>query len=69
MAETWNNQTEALPDTPGETDRLKNRLKALERQQERLIDLFQEEQLDKAEYLQRKMRIDQERRTIETLLQ
>jgi len=69
MADAWNNQTDALPTSPGETDRLKNRLKTLERQHERLIDLFQEEQLDKAEYLQRKMRIDQERQTIEPRLQ
>jgi site-specific DNA recombinase len=69
MADAWNNQADALPATPGETDRLKNRQKTLERQQERLIDLFQEEQLDKAEYLRRKTRLDQERQIIEPRLQ
>jgi site-specific DNA recombinase len=69
MADAWNNQTDTLPTTPGEMDRLKSRQKALERQQERLIDLFQEEHLDKAEYLRRKARLDQERQIIEPRLQ
>jgi site-specific DNA recombinase len=69
LADAWNNQTDSLSASPGETDRLKSRQKALERQKERLIDLFQEEQLDKAEFLRRKTRIDQERQIIESRLQ
>jgi uncharacterized protein YqgQ len=69
MADAWNNQADTLPATPGETDRLKSRQKTIDRQQERLVDLFQEEQLDKAEYLRRKARLDQERQVIEPRLQ
>ena len=43
LADAWNNQSDTLSAPPGEMDRLKSRQKALQRQQERLIDLFQEE--------------------------
>lgn len=69
MADAWNSQADGLSAAPGETDRLQNRLKALERQQERLIDLFQDEHLDKNGYLRRKALIDKERQTIEQRLQ
>jgi len=67
LADAWNAPLSSA--TPGEVDRLKSRQKALERQQERLIDLFQEEQIDKAEFLRRKVRLEEERHVIEPRLE
>jgi site-specific DNA recombinase len=67
IAQAWN--TPSVSDSSvaewGEAERLQQRRNALDRQQERLLDLFQEEQIEKAVYLQRKERLDQERNTIE----
>jgi len=62
------------PDDPasiveqGEKERLENRIKFLDRQQERLLDLFQEEHLEKDAYLERKQRLDQEQQAIQNRL-
>ena len=69
LADAWESQTETSPTPPGEAERLQARLKALERQWQRLIDLFQEEQIDKAEFVRRKERLNQERQVVEQRLQ
>jgi site-specific DNA recombinase len=67
IAQAWN--TPSVSDSSvaegGEAERLLQRRNSLDRQQERLLDLFQEEQIEKAAYLQRKERLDQERNAIE----
>jgi site-specific DNA recombinase len=52
----------------GEKERLEHRLRAVTRQQERLLDLYQEEQLDKAAYLDRHQRLQEEKKNIQTHL-
>ena len=52
----------------GEKERLENRLRAVARQQERLLDLFQEEQIDKPSYLERKQRLQEELQSIQARL-
>ncbi len=69
LADAWENQADAASVSPGEAERLQTRLKTLERQWQRLIDLFQEEQIDKVEFIRRKERLDQERQAIEQRLQ
>jgi site-specific DNA recombinase len=56
-------------DQLGERERLESRLRSLDRQCERLLDLFQEEQLDKTVYLQRSQRLQQEQQTIQQRIQ
>ncbi|MBA4380793.1 MAG: hypothetical protein C0393_09020, partial [Anaerolinea sp.] len=71
IAQAWNvpSDSEAAIHESGEEERLRHRLKALDRQQERLLDLFQDEQIEKDAYLQRKQRLDQERLTIDQRMQ
>jgi site-specific DNA recombinase len=69
LADAWHNQTQFETSTPQEPDRLQARLKALERQWQRLLDLFQDEKIDKAELLKRKEHLEQERHTIQTRLE
>jgi site-specific DNA recombinase len=64
LADAWESQAQAVAPSPGELDRLQARLKTLDRQWQRLIDLFQEEQIDKVEFAHRKERVDQERHVI-----
>ena len=52
----------------GEKERLENRLRAVARQQERLLDLFQDEHLDKPEYLERKQRLQEEQQSLQARL-
>ena len=52
----------------GEKERLENRLRSLDRQQERLLDLYQDEQIEKPSYLVRKQRLDEEQKNIQTRL-
>ena len=52
----------------GEKDRLENRLRVLARQQERLLDLYQEEHLDKSSFLDRKQRLQEEQKNIQARL-
>ena len=53
----------------GEKVRMENRLRTVGRQQERLLDLFQDEQLDKSSYLERKQRLQEEQESIQVRLQ
>lgn len=69
LADAWHNETQSDHRTPQEQDRLQARLKALERQWQRLLDLFQEEKIEKAELLTRKEHLDQERQTLQTRLE
>ena len=68
LADAWQNEADAQPNTPQEQDRLQARLKALERQWQRLLDLFQDEKIEKTELLKRKQHLEQERQTIQTRL-
>ena len=47
MLDAWEQQTDSQSGSPEETDRLRNRQKTLERQWQRLLDLFQDEQIDR----------------------
>jgi site-specific DNA recombinase len=69
LSDAWESQNQAKAVAPDEADRLQSRLKALDRQWIRLLDLFQEEQIEKTELARRKERLDQERQTIEQRLQ
>jgi len=69
MLDAWESQAESQPINPGETDRLRTRLKTLERQWQRLLDLFQDEQIEKTELVHRKERLVQEQETIQQRLQ
>jgi len=69
LGDAWKSQGEPAPAKPEEAEHLRKRLRVLERQRERLLDLYQEEQISKAELLQRKERIEQERQTIEQHVQ
>ena len=69
ILDAWESQMDSQAANPGEIERLRNRLKTLERQWQRLLDLFQEEQIDKTELADRKARLDQERRTIQQRLE
>jgi site-specific DNA recombinase len=68
ILDAWEHQVDPLPGAPEEADRLRNRQKTLERQWQRLLDLFQEGQIDKAELVHRKERLDQERQTLQLRL-
>ena len=69
IREAWDSQIEATVTQPGEIDRLRNRLKTLDRQWQRLLDLFQDEQIDKEELSRRKARLDQEQATLQQRLE
>jgi len=69
LADAWENKAQTHKHAPEEQDRLQARLKALERQWQRLLDLFQDEKIEKAELSKRKERLDQERQSIQTRLQ
>jgi len=65
LRETWESQVEQAQVPPAEPERLGQRLKTLERQWQRLLDLYQAEQIDQAELLRRKARLDQERHNVQ----
>lgn len=69
LTDAWESEIQTNPNAPDEPNRLQSRLKALETQWQRLLDLFQEEKIDKAELSKRKARIDQERASIQTRLE
>ena len=69
LADAWESQTQPPHTAPDEANRLQSRLKVLERQWARLLDLYQEEKIEKEELSQRKERLDQERQTIALRLQ
>jgi site-specific DNA recombinase len=64
LADAWQTQCEAGDDDPDEADRLQNRLRALERQENRLLDAFQDELIDKHELAHRKKRLDAEKEAL-----
>ncbi len=70
IAQAWasTHQPQAANADMGEKERLENRLRTLDRQQDRLLDLFQDEHLDKASYLERKQRLQEERQSIQAHL-
>jgi site-specific DNA recombinase len=69
IADAWQNQNASEQAKPDEAERLQERLKTLERQWQRLLDLFQEEQIEKAELSRRKEQLDREKETIVQRLQ
>lgn len=70
LADAWESETPTAADvSTEEPDRLQARLKTLERQWQRLLDLFQDERIEKAELSKRKELIEQERQSIQTRLQ
>jgi site-specific DNA recombinase len=69
LADAWKNETPTASSSVEEQDRLQARLKTLERQWQRLLDLFQDERIEKAELSKRKALIEQERLSIQTRLQ
>ena len=69
LADAWHSETHSETNAPQEQDRLQARLKALERQWQRLLDLFQDEKIEKAELVKRKQHLEQERQTIQTRLE
>jgi site-specific DNA recombinase len=70
ISQAWGcpDDTQSASTELGEKERLENRLRAVARQQERLLDLFQEEQLDKPSYLERKQRLEEEQQSIQAYL-
>jgi len=70
IAQAWQplGEEHSQQDEPGEKERLEARLHSLDRQRERLLDLFQEEQLDKSAYLQRSQHLQAEQQTIQQRL-
>jgi site-specific DNA recombinase len=69
LADAWESQNQSPDTSLDEADRLQSRLKTLDRQWVRLLDLFQEEQIEKAELARRKERLDRERQTLTNRLQ
>jgi DNA repair exonuclease SbcCD ATPase subunit len=69
ILDAWQNQFDSQEALPGEAQRIRNRMKTIERQWQRLIDLFQDEQIDKGEFVRRKAQLDQERATIQQRLE
>ena len=69
LADAWESESQTNKQTPEEQDRLQSRLKSLERQWQRLLDLFQDEKIEKAELSKRKEQLDHERQSIQTRLQ
>ena len=70
IAQAWGckGDPSAANTEPGEKTRLETRLRTVGRQQERLLDLFQDEQLDKPAYLERKQRLQEEQASIQVRL-
>ena len=68
IADAWASQREMPAVDEQETDRLRRRQAALGRQWQRLLDVYQDGQLDKGELVRRKERLDRERAGIEQRL-
>ncbi len=64
LADAWLAQGEPGEADPDEADRLQKRLRALERQQIRLLDAFQDGLIEKEELARRKARLDTERERV-----
>jgi len=66
ILQAWEGDSAIASDDSGDqTDRVENRIRTLEQQQERLLDLFQDGQIGKDTFIQRKERIEQERQTLQ----
>jgi len=61
LADAWLSEQEETAVNPDELERLQNRQRALERQWVRLLDLYQDELVDKETLSKRKVRLDSER--------
>jgi site-specific DNA recombinase len=69
ISQAWgSDQTQSASVELGEKERLENHLRAAARQQERLLDLFQDGHLDKSPYLERKQRLQEEQQNIQARL-
>lgn len=68
LADAWQQPATSTAVLPDEQQSLLTRQRTLERQWQRILDLFQEEQIDKTEFAKRKQTIDHERQTIEQRL-
>jgi len=64
LADAWHSQQGMEADSPDELSRLQARRRTLERQWTRLLDLFQDDLIKKAELSQRKERLDAERESL-----
>lgn len=64
LADAWHSQQGVEADAPDELSRLQARQRSLERQWTRLLDLFQEDLIEKTELAQRKERLDAERQSL-----
>ncbi len=69
LADAWESESQTEKHAPEELDRLQSRLKALDRQWQRLLDLFQDEKIERVELSKRKEHLDQERQSIQIRLQ
>ena len=67
ISQAWNGD-ETHSTAHGEKERLEDRLRAVKRQHERLLDLYQNEQLEKPSYLERKQRLQEEQKNIQARL-
>lgn len=61
LADAWLSEQEETAVAPDELERLQNRQRALERQWSRLLDLYQDDLVDKETLSERKVRLDAER--------
>jgi site-specific DNA recombinase len=68
LADAWLNEQTVKSDDPDEIERLQARQRALERQWTRLLDLYQDELVDKETLTQRKQRLDAERQQLNSRL-
>lgn len=69
LADAWLNEKDQDRHEPDELERLQARQRALERQWTRLLDLYQDELLDKDTLTARKQRLDAERQQLHSRLQ
>lgn len=69
ISQAWGcEDTQPASAQPGEKQRLENLLRSFARRQERLLDLFQDEHLDKPSYLERKQSLQQEQQNVQARL-
>ena len=68
MADAWQSENPSQITQPDEVLRWQNRLKILDRQWQRLLDLFQDEKIEKNDLFARKERLDQEKEKIQERL-
>lgn len=69
LADAWLNEQAETAVEPDELERLQNRQRALERQWVRLLDLYQDDLMDKETLTQRKVHLDTERNQLAERIQ